>query len=278
MLQNVYTLLCEKDMGMGLLTLPRIIKFLESNQKLEVFGDGSLSQKSIEILRSLSTNVSVITKEERNEEVNDMLAKYPVCRSFREELPLAYKLLDIPLLAQKNHTNLTFTDSDIIYIKNCEAYFNQDVNVHLRTDNIKISVRLQKLFLKYKWKMPFKINSGYFNYNLENYDLDFLEYYLALPDVRNTHWLIEQTAWGLLLAEAGNSLCPDEKQFACDESFSGPNEETLAIHLIGDLKSKVEEWTKYAEHNDQGAQLPIFEHSRNVTYFDWFSKSLKRVF
>jgi hypothetical protein len=278
MIQNVYTLLCERDMPMARITLPGILKFLQQGQTFFIFDDGSLTMSSVEELGKLSSNVIVKTRAEREEFILSILGDRPNCIKYRNDFPLGFKLLDIPLFAQaEKQQRFTYTDTDIIYLKNCEDYFTRGTNTYLRTDAIKISVRLQDVFFKYKWKVPYKFNSGYFSYDAAAFDLDFIEYYLGLENVRHMPWLSEQTCWALLFERTGVKLsCPAEEQFICREDYKAPTQEALAIHLIGNLKGKCAEWAAYEPDQSSPAAVK-FEKSRNVTILDWIQKSTRRL-
>lgn len=274
--QDVYTLLCHRDMDMASVTLPNILKFLHADQKLVIFDDGSFTKTDINWCLSLSEKIEVMTFSDRNSLVIKELENLPNCLKYREELPFSFKLLDIPLIARKRYYRFTYTDADILYLKSCDQYFSRDINTYLKTDAIKISVKLQKVFMKYRWRVPYKFNAGYFSFDLHKFDLDFLEYYLGLPDIRNTPWLSEQTAWALLFARSGNSYCPDENQFICREKFDGPIENTLAIHLIGkENKNKYKDWAEPVGNVDMEVK---FYKSRNVTKLDWIKKTAARLF
>lgn len=279
MTQDVFTLLCKRDISMALATFPSILKSLAEGQKLVVFDDGSFDEDTIGIVKSIAPQIEVSTLNLRNDTIDEALANYPNCRKYRSEFPLAFKLLDIPIQAmQTGVSRLNFTDSDIIYYNNSADYFNRSVNTFLRTDAIKLSVKLQCALLKYRWKLPLRFNSGYFSFDLKNYDLDFIEYYLGLPNVRNIPWLSEQTCWALLFGRAGEAFCPDENQFVCREDFLEPNSSTFAVHLIGGLKGKVSEWSKL-NISDAGEklQVPRFESSRNIQLLDWIKKTIYRI-
>lgn len=278
MLQTVYTQICERDLGMALTTLPTIIKFLAPGQQLVVIDDGSVSLESASQISALSPSVKVMLKQERDEYVLNELRNYPVCLKYRADHPLAFKLLDIPLIAKRDSPRFTYTDSDIIYLKSCEDYFVRDVNTFLKTDAVKLSFQLKVGLLKYRWKIPYKFNSGYFSFDTKNYDLDFIEYFLAVPEVRNPLWLTEQTCWSFLFERAGASFCPAENQFICNEAFKGPNAESLAIHLIGihDKPAFAKKWSTAEHINNVKESTPIFKRSRNVTLLDWIIKSVQR--
>ncbi|QJD96951.1 hypothetical protein HH214_14275 [Mucilaginibacter robiniae] len=274
--QTVYTLLCERDVPMATVTLPKILRFLQPNQPLVIIDDGSITDKGTEMLLQLSPAIQVIKRKEREEQVLDMISQYPGCRKYRDEYGPALKLIDIPLLARTASPRFTYTDSDIIYIKNCEAYFGQQQNTYLRTDAIKLSVKLSNVFFKYRWPIPYKFNSGYFSYDTQKYDLDVIEYFVTRPDVRNNKWVHEQTCWALMFGKSGPSYSPDETQFVCRENLISPQPETRAIHLIGKLKGKLHDWSaEHYEVSGNSAQ-PRFNLSRNVNVIDWAQKSARR--
>lgn len=276
MQQTVYTLLCKRDLPMALITVPRILRFLQPAQKLVIIDDGSFDEETIRILSDLSAQVQVVTRSQREEQVLAALGNRPNCIKYRNDFPFAFKLIDIPLIAAKESPRYTYTDGDIIYLKDCEDYFNRDVNTYLRTDAIKLSFKLQQGLLKYKWKIPLRFNAGYLCYDTKDYDLDFVEQYLGMPDVRHMPWVSEQSCWALLFGRAGKSYCPKENEYVCRENFTGPQPDTLAIHLIGGLKKKVNEWSVEKEANKTAPVKPGFEPSRNITILDWVQKSARR--
>ena len=144
------------------------------------------------------------------------------------------------------------------------------------TDAIKLSVRLRDILWKYKWRAPFRFNAGYFSFAMECYDLDFIEYYLSLPDIREMPWLSEQTCWALLFGRAGGGCTPDPEQFICRENYAGPDEKALAIHLIAKLKPFFNDW---AVALDQIAPINgdlRFRPGRNVSVCDFAAKVFLR--
>jgi hypothetical protein len=275
--QTVYTLLCDRDLPMALITVPRIIKFLQPDQQLVIVDDGSFTQSTIDTLSSLSPQIKIVIRREREAYVMEFIKDKPNIIAYREKFPFAFKLIDIPLLAKRDSPRYTYTDADIIYLKNCEEYFNREVNTYLRTDAIKLSVRLLTALLKYKWKIPVRFNAGYFCFHTDGYDLDFIEYFLGLPDVHNITWLSEQTCWSLLFGKTGTLYVPDDKQYICQHPYDGPKADTLAIHLIG-LKHMVKEWSSQYDIEAMPAARPAFEVSRDVTMLDWVKKSISRIY
>ena len=262
---------------MALVTIPSILRFLSKNQKLFIIDDGSLTEKEVSTLKHIDPNLQVITRLEREERVLSELKNYPQCQKYRRKIPLAFKLLDIPLLVRDSGiSRYTFTDSDIIYLKNCFDYFNRNSNTYLNASVSAYSVRLSKVFFKYKWKIPLKFNSGYFSFDVKDYDLDFIEHYLSLPDVYNFPWLTEQTCWALIFSRSGKSFCTSENQFVCRDFVENFESQMLAIHLISELKSKYYEWSKNSDENNYFPIDPLFKLSKNISLFDWVNKSVSR--
>ncbi|MBO9699687.1 MAG: hypothetical protein J7604_05710 [Sporocytophaga sp.] len=273
---NIYTLLCKRDLEMAKITLPKIIQFLSQDQKLIVIDDGSFSEENAHEVRSISPKITVILRSQREQLITTILSKHPNCLRYRESFPLAFKLLDVPLLAMNESPRFIFTDGDILYLKKCEAYFQRKENTYLITDGIKLSFTLRDGLFKYKWKIPLQFNSGYFSYHTDEFDLDFIEYYLGLPDVRKINWLSEQSCWALLFGRSKKRIdCPDINQFICRNPYKGPDETTFAIHLIG-LKDKVVDWQDPVYKSGYEENDPIFNQARNVGKMDWIKKQFQR--
>jgi hypothetical protein len=272
MANAVYTLLCHRDMPMASITLPLLLGFLDESQTLYIIDDGSLLDEDEEIACGWGKNVRVVRRSQREKEIKTKLAGYDACTRYRDEFPLAHKLLDLSLLAQSlGHDHFLYTDSDILYLRDCQGLFRTNANLHLRTDAVKLSVKLSDVFLKFGWEIPYLFNSGFFTYPSGAFDLEFVEYFLAQPDCRHFPWLTEQTCWAVLFGRLPDRLCPDQDQFVCRENFRGPDGETCAVHLIGDLKKRVGEWSRLGMVPRNFHTLR-FDSSRHVNIVDWMLK------
>ena len=114
MKQNTYTLLCEKDMGMALITIPKLRSFIDNHSSLIIVDDGTLSEKSIEKLKNIAENIIVVTRKERDEIILNKISKYPNICELRNKFAFAFKLIDIPILSLENFEGrYTYTDTDI---------------------------------------------------------------------------------------------------------------------------------------------------------------------
>jgi hypothetical protein len=273
----VYTLLCHRDMPMASITLPLLLRYLDESQNLYIIDDGSLLDEDEAIAFGWGKNIRVLRRSQREAHVAETLAKYQACRQYRAEFPFAHKLLDLPLLAaQLGHDRFLYTDSDVLFLRNCQGFLQNDANLHLRTDAIKLSVKLFDVFFKYGWKIPYRFNAGFFSYPTGAFDLKFVEYFLAQPNCRHFPWLTEQTCWAVLFGRLPDVLCPDRDQFACRENFQGPDSETCAVHLIGDLKKRVSDWSCLGMVPQKFHTLR-FDSSRHVNVADWILKVGLRI-
>ncbi len=261
---------------MASITIPLLLRWLDDSQTLYIIDDGSLLDADEETANGWGKNVCVLRRRQREDEIRTKLARYESCTQYREVFPLAHKLLDLPLLAQHaGHDRFLYADSDILFLRGCQGLLQIDTNVHLRTDAVKLSVKLSDVFLKFGWKIPYRFNSGYFSYPAHAFDWDFVEHFLGQPKCRHFTWLTEQTCWAVLFGRLPHVLYPDPEQFVCREDCSGPNSDTRAIHLIGQLKCHVDEWSVLASENPTGNELRLLA-SRYVTLNDWLHKSLQR--
>jgi hypothetical protein len=272
MANAVYTLLCHRDMPMASITLPLLLGFLDESQTLYIIDDGSLLDEDEAIACGWGKNIRVLRRSQRDAYIAETLAKYSACRQYRAEFPFAHKLLDLPLLAERlGHDRFLYTDSDVLFLRNCQGFLQNDANLHLRTDAIKLSVKLFDVFFKYGWKIPYRFNAGFFSYPTHAFDLELVEYFLAQPDCRHFPWVSEQTCWAVLFGRLTNVICPDSVQFVCRENFQGPDSETCAVHLIANLKKRVGEWSRL-EIVPQNFQTLRFDSSRHVNVADWMLK------
>lgn len=276
MASAVYTLLCHRDMPMASITLPLLLGFLNESQALYIIDDGSLEDEDEAIACGWGKNIHVLRRSQREEHLAEALGKYSACREYRAEFPFAHKLLDLPLLAkQLGHDRFLYTDSDVLFLRNCQGFLQNDANLHLQTDAIKLSVKLFDVFFKYGWKIPYRFNAGFFSYPTHAFDFDLVEYFLAQPECRHFPWVSEQTCWAVLFGRLTDVVCPDSVQFVCREKFEGPDENTRAIHLIGSLKPHVFDWSQSASDYTVLEELRFYP-SRYVKVSDWLKKSLRR--
>lgn len=277
MANAVYTLLCHRDMPMASITLPLLLGFLGGSQTLYIIDDGSLLDEDEAVACGWGKNVRVVRRSQREAHITETLAKYSACRQYRAEFPFAHKLLDLPLLAERlGHDRFLYTDSDVLFLRNCQGFLQNDANLHLRTDAIKLSVKLFDVFFKYGWKIPYRFNAGFFSYPTHAFDLELVEYFLAQPDCRHFPWVSEQTCWAVLFGRLTDVICPDSVQFVCREKFAGPDIHTRAIHLIGNLKRRVFDWSCCESENIPLEELR-FSPTRHVTLTDWLQKSVRRL-
>lgn len=264
-------------MAMASITIPLLLRWLDNSQALYIIDDGSLLDEDEQTALGWGKNIYLVRRWQRDGEIKAKLAGYSACAQYRQEFPLAHKLIDLPLIAQKaGHHRFLYTDSDILFLRNCLGLLQIDTNLHLRTDAIKLSVKLSDVFLKFGWKIPYRFNSGFFSYPTHEFDLGFVDYFLRKPECRHFAWLTEQTCWAVLFGRLNGVLCPDLDQFVCRENFHAPDINTCAVHLIGDLKQRVAEWSVPGMFCETFDELR-FETSRHVNFSDWILKTADRA-
>src|SRR5688572_1209099 len=96
---TIRSLTCKRDLEMAIVCFNSFVKYnKQTNFKLLVHTDGSLSDQDIDRLNNNVDKLEVVDRKDHEEEVKEALAKYPNCLKYRSITPLSNKFLDIAIL------------------------------------------------------------------------------------------------------------------------------------------------------------------------------------
>lgn len=236
---KIVTLTCQRDLGMALHCLDSLCRYCTDLESLTVFEDGSLSEAGAEALAQTLPGVQVVRRDAMDDGSSTHLAGYPSCQSFRRKNPLALKLIDIPILAP---TDALFVDCDIRFFRpfHCaELGAVRSTHFVFMEDSAQgYSARLTDLTLKHRLRMPSKVNTGILSVPPGFHDLDFIEWFLSVPEFLTLPTLIEQTCWAAL-AGAHPVVLLDPLQMHCATGAPSVGSETVAIHFVTGHKQHV---------------------------------------
>ncbi|NJL56494.1 hypothetical protein HC928_15965 [bacterium] len=116
---TVRSLLCHRHVDMALVCLASLLKFSPTPLQLVIHDDGSLTTEDVERLTTQLPGTKVLSRQEADELVNGLLKNHPYAYEYRQEAPLALKLLDMPLL---NKGDLAYCDSDVLFFTPLKVY------------------------------------------------------------------------------------------------------------------------------------------------------------
>jgi len=243
----VRTLIGHGGVDVGLRCLGSLLRFSADPISLVIHDDGTLTIEDRETLLAALPGSAIVSREETDACVQPLLERYPYCREYRVRHPLALKLLDIPLLASDE---LAYCDSDILFLKRFTRLFEWADG-----DRSPIFMRdVQDAYALRPWHIsPFgkigiaqRINSGLIFYKTQNYDLDFVEWFLGRPELasvfRKRQHSIEQTCWAALGWRAGCRVWDSSQLMLANPEMRGLSADTVGIHFVASYRGRLKEF------------------------------------
>lgn len=232
------TLLGHNGLDFSITCLQSFVNNAEQEIHLQIFEDGSITLEDQEKLLAAIPNCIVINKKEREKVVNQKLQKFPNCINYRNNSNYAQKLFDVMLYENED---VLFIDSDIFFIKKFRLPDFGIEPVFMADTHNAYSLKPLEIF-SVKYPIYPCINSGFFYFPNEMFDLNFIEELLNnkiihLGLTRKISWL-EQTIWAFLSAKVKNVCYFDYDQVVMAQEVIGkPIEERLiAVHLVFALR------------------------------------------
>jgi len=169
---------------------------------LRIHDDGSLTEEDVISLESAFGSIEIIRRSAADEKMADHLRSYPNLFRLRAELPVALKLIDIPLLS--GSSVITCLDSDVLFWRRFRFPLpkQEDGGIFLTDRENSYSLRSWEKALS-GMALPEKANSGIVIFSREHYDIAFLEWFIGRPFHRTILSMLEQTAWAAMGFRAG---------------------------------------------------------------------------
>ena len=239
------TLLGHNNLDFSIACLQSFINNSFDEIQLEIFEDGSLTEADKMKLLSGLRNSAIVTKEQRDKMLTLKLANYSRCNQFRAHTIFAQKIFDIMLYDDKD---TLFIDSDIFFLKKFILPAFENKPVFMADSENAYSFSPAEFF---KIDIPIfpHINSGFFYFPKECFDLDFVESLLNDPIIQRgqpVSWL-EQTIWAFLASRFGSINYFDDAQITMAKEKLTITADSIAIHLV----------STYRYHFEQIKLLPI---------------------
>lgn len=238
MVKTLSTLVCKRDLGLALATLPRMIAAWGGSWRLEVFDDGTLEEGDWARLGAEFPDGIMRMREAIRERVEARLAGYPALAAcFRVE-PLAMKLVAIPLL----HEDETFyyADTDVVLRRPVNGWWPEhDLPVVQDERRVGLANELSKWWERLRVPLARRVNTGLMRMPPGVWDLDKIEWFLSRGQPFRNGQVWEQTCWAFLLA-GREHVRFGARTVWCDYFGDPLTSKAPAVHLIGPHKSVAE--------------------------------------
>jgi hypothetical protein len=238
---RVRSLLGHEQVTTAVACLGSLLRQSVDRIELVLHDDGSLTESDQEDLRAALETIRILPRQEADERTEELLARHPHCRAFRQSNPLGLKLLDVMLLEKREA--LAYCDADILFLRPFEGLFRFSAPkidaVFMADRSCAYSVRSWDLLLERRLRLAARVNSGIVHFRSRAYDLDRIEWFLdrwrRAP--RTPVWA-EQTVWALLGGAVSTHLY-DSGQVAFPTAGPPVSKATAALHFISPLRERL---------------------------------------
>lgn len=232
---EIHSLTCERDYTDLLWCLKTFLYYSGRSCNVVLHDDGSLSPEAYGHLQRHLSGVTIISKAQADERMRDVMAPYPSSRAFRERLPLARRLFDVPLFATRER--FMILDSDVLFFgqpeeilasiahgRLCFMSDYQDGYVYPRSE----------IAARYGVEILPAFNTGICVLAKDIFESEFIENYCRGlgPAGLERHPWAEQTLFGLLLSHHKERA--DQLSARYRISRTPLDSQTISHHFVND--------------------------------------------
>jgi hypothetical protein len=235
----VYSQVCHSHVQLALKCVGSFVKYCRDEFTLNFIEDGSLTEEDVAQLSSAFAGARIYRRREQNEIVAPYLKNLPACREYRDTLPYAIKLLDMPAIAAQNNADFAYIDSDVYFYRPFIKFDRREmpedlVMMNESRDSYAMSFK-DRFFGPSRVKLPRGANSGLIFGRRGVFDWEFVEWFVGRPENRKTYAMLEQTTWASL-AHRARSFMFDAGQINIPHDASHVTDELVAHHYVMDSK------------------------------------------
>lgn len=261
---EIHVLTCANDWLNLIWGLKSFYYYSGKQYALCIHTDTSLTPQQQEILQNHFPCARIITRQSADSEVLDWLTPYPRCKEFRTHNHLAPKVFDFLYYLESDRMFLF--DSDILFFTSPEELIHrlENPNYQLNSVNGDVSSAYTVDPAIVKEQLNFQLierfNSGLGVIHKASLNLQWLEEFLALPDIIGHFWRIEQTLYALCSSRFGVELLPSEYDVRLDKGINS----CPSRHYVGRIRHLM--YGEGIRHLlKQGFLKRIHESSKNST-------------
>jgi len=201
-----------------------------------IHDDGSLSDEHCAAFQQHFPQGRVIRRQAADDYVLGKLSGYPRCFEFRKRNHLAPKVFDFLMYLESDR--LFLFDSDILFFDSPTALIEriESNQYELNTVNgdTASAFTVDPAVVKEHcdFEMLERFNSGLGLIHKASMNLDWIESFLALPNIVGHFWRIEQTLYALFSSKYGAELLPEPYDVHLDGDING----APSRHYVGAIR------------------------------------------
>lgn len=237
-MKTLSTLVCKRDLGLALVTLPRMIAAWGGSWRLEVFDDGTLEEGDWAKLRAVFPDGIMHPREVIRERVEGRLARYPSTLQRFRQSPLAIKLTAVPL--QHARETFYYADPDVVLRRPVNGWWPEHALPVVQDERrVGLANELCKWWERLRLPLARRVNTGLMRMPPGVWDLDKIEWFVSHAQPFRNEQVWEQTCWAFLLA--GREHVRFHPRTVWCDYYRDPLAATApAVHLIGHHKRLAE--------------------------------------
>jgi hypothetical protein len=233
---EIHVLTCAKDWLNLMWTLKTFYHYSNRHYALCIHDDGTLTQSDRATFQHHFPDARIIDRPSADTRVLAELANHPRCLEFRKNNHLAPKVFDFASYLESDR--MLLLDSDILFFQEpgilLQRIENSEYGLNTVNGDTKSAYTVESAIVKEKChvEMIERFNSGLGLIHKASLNLDWIEEFLALPDILGHFWRIEQTLYALCSSRFGVELLPDEYAVQLEENLQG----LPSRHYVGTIR------------------------------------------
>lgn len=204
--------------------------------RLCVHDDGTLTAETRDVLQQHFPSARVLDRKSCETEVLESLSGYPRCHEFRRTNHLSPKVFDFRHYLAADR--MLLLDSDVLFFHEPTELLRRIEDAEYKRNSVNGDVAsaytVDPDIVRKQCNVDLiqRFNSGLGVIHKDSLNLDWIEEFLALPDIIGNFWRIEQTLYALCSSRFGTELLPSEY----DVFLEGELDHRQSRHYVGAVR------------------------------------------
>lgn len=233
---EIHVLTYEKDWLNLIWALKTFYHYSGRRYALCIHDDGTLTTDNRATLQHHFPNARIIDRPTADQYVLAKLAEHPRCLEFRKTNHLSPKVFDFAAYLESDH--MLLLDSDVLFFAEPTALLERIENPNYRLNTVNgdvdsaYTIDPATVQQKFGFELIDRFNSGLGLIHKASLNFDWIEEFLALPDILGHFWRIEQTLYALCSCRFGTELLPPEYDVHLEGGIDG----SPSRHYVGKIR------------------------------------------